>query len=254
MLVEKTGNGWRVFMTPTEYRIMLDAADSLDAEVAMRLLAASLRVSRVAHRPLNTFKSVDTPYGQIWLCEVDQKNDPSVRNQAMSTREAWIPQRTIDKIRQMNVDFNSDRQLFLNTEATIRNWVKRAGERAAEQTGDRDFLKITPHDFRRYFATHMLYRVGADEEVVRQLGGWKSVRNMQEYLRMPADVVAKELTKHQVLEGDMQTVDPNKAVHSKVNELDMALSNLDESQRQKAEEQLKQILDTDYVQSSFQDL
>lgn len=70
---------------------------------------------------------------------------------------------------------------------------------------------------------------------------------------MPADVVAKKLTKHQALEDDMQTVGPNRAGHSGINELDLALANCDPAQRQKAEELVKEILQTNHRQSLLWD-
>jgi hypothetical protein len=88
---------------------------------------------------------------------------------------------------------DEQRPLFHVSKRTIQNWVTETAETAATATGDEDFLKVSSHDFRRYFASHMLYRHGVYPEIVRQLGGWRSPRSMMEYLLLPDDVLAEEL-------------------------------------------------------------
>jgi len=127
-----------------------------------------------------------------------EAKDTSDRDSALLPREVWICEPLIRQIEDFTVVEDLDAHdeptpLFHVSKRTIQNWVTEAAENAATATGDEDFLKVSSHDFRRYFASHMLYRHGVDPEIVRQLGGWRSPRSMMEYLLLPDDVLAEEL-------------------------------------------------------------
>uniref|UniRef100_UPI002480C552 tyrosine-type recombinase/integrase n=1 Tax=Halorubrum sp. F4 TaxID=2989715 RepID=UPI002480C552 len=68
--------------------------------------------------------------------------------------------------------------------------VKRTAERAAEATGDDDFLHVSSHDLRRRFAQRLLVDENMNPRVVMTVGGWDSFEAIEPYLNSPTpDVV-----------------------------------------------------------------
>jgi len=186
---------YRVHFDTEEYRTLLDAAPHREARLAMRVMACSTRVGTTAEETyLDRFNATETPHGTLWTLHVEAK-DSTDRDGALRPREVWIPDPLLEEIKEVRgVDsFDTHEPLFRVSKRTIQNWVEKARENAATATGDMDFLKVSSHDFRRYFASHMLYRHNVDAEIVRQLGGWQSPRAMMEYLLVPDDVLADEL-------------------------------------------------------------
>ncbi|WP_311174167.1 site-specific integrase [Halobellus ordinarius] len=188
---------WRVHFDTAEYNILLDSAPHRRARIAERVMAHSPRVGTVSGIALNQFSKIQTPHGPIWLLHVEAK-DTTNRDGSLLPREVWICEPLIREIEDFtgveDLDaHNEPTPLFRESKRTIQNWVTETAENAGTKTGDEDFLKISSHDFRRYFASHMLYRHGVDPEIVRQLGGWQSPKSMKEYLLLPNDVLAEEL-------------------------------------------------------------
>lgn len=187
-------DSWRVHFSTEEYRELLDAAPHRPAKISMRIMSHSPRVGTTSEILLNQFNKKETPHGDIWTLYVEAK-DSTERDGATRPREVWICDDLIDEIKEFAgvSEFTEPEPLFHVKKRTIQNWVKKAAENAAMKTGDEDFLKVSSHDFRRYFASHFLYRHNVDAEYVRQLGGWQSPRAMKEYLLLPDDVLAEEL-------------------------------------------------------------
>jgi hypothetical protein len=67
------------------------------------------------------------------------------------------------------------------------SWTDQLGDIAAEKTGDDDFRKLSPHDFRAYFATNTLVRHNMNMETVMTVGGWKKYETMQKYLAITSE-------------------------------------------------------------------
>lgn len=201
MKYEKTKNSWRVYFSTAEYNQLLDAVPHRDARIAARLMAHSLRVGTVSDITLDQFRRRETSHGDIWTLRVEAKETSRDRDQSTRTREVWICEPLIEEIKvYAGVDeFTESKKLFPRKPRTIQYWIEKTRENAAKATGDRDFLKVSSHDFRRYFASHMLYRHGLDAEIVRQLGGWRSPQAMLEYLQVPDDILADELGSARIL-------------------------------------------------------
>lgn len=198
MKIRPLDNGsWRVHFGTGEYNILLESVPHQDARIAERLMAHSLRVKTTAELYLNQFSKRETPHGTIWTVHVEAK-DTSDRDSALLPREPWICEPLIREIEDFaavdDLDaYTEPTPLFQVSKRTIQNWVTKTAENAATATGDDNYQKVSSHDFRRYFASHLLYRHNVDPEVVRQLGGWQSPRAMMEYLLLPDDVLADEL-------------------------------------------------------------
>jgi len=157
-------------------------------------MACSKRVDTVSELRPRQFEKRETPEGEHWLCTVEGK-DSTDREAATRPRGVFIPDDIMDDLLKY-IDRNNigdDERLFKHSTRTIQRDVKRSAKNAATKTDNDDFKKISSHDLRRYFATHLLYRHEVPPPVVRALGGWKSDEAMFEYLVLPDDVLFERL-------------------------------------------------------------
>lgn len=201
MRTEPLGDGdSRVFLSTDEYETLLAHAYSPQSRTTrqvrleMRLMASSLRVETVSELRRDQVRELSTRYGDVWTLRVEAKNTgdgPTTRPRIV------VPPQSVIKDLHQYADRNNisagDR-LFHASKRTIQRDVKRSADNAAIATGDEDFKKVTAHDLRRYFATHLLYRHEVRPEIVRALGGWKSRDAMYEYLSPPADTLVDGLS------------------------------------------------------------
>ncbi len=67
--------------------------------------------------------------------------------------------------------------------------VCRTAERAAQETGDQDFEKVSTHDLRRRFAQRLLVDQQMNPRVVMAVGGWDSFAAIEPYLNAPSEDV-----------------------------------------------------------------
>lgn len=183
---------YRVFMSKNDYMLVLNGAPHHRAKPPMKIMALSARVGTAAEvTPRQLFEK----NGQYFM-RVEGK-DASSRYQETKPRNLWIPDKIYDDITKFieSHDIADSEPICDVGKRQLQNWVNEAAENAATASGEEDFLKITAHDFRRYFGTHFLIRLGIDKEIVCQLGGWKSRENMYEYLLVPNDLLVHRLTK-----------------------------------------------------------
>lgn len=191
---------WRVFTDTTEYIRLLDSAyeppsrSVRSVRLEMRIMACSLRVDTTSGLTYGQFVKRKTPEGDLWFAAIRAK-DATEREAETRPRMVYIPDDIMEQIHRHAERHNigEEDELFECSKRTIQRDVKRSAKNAATATGNEDFKKISSHDLRRYFATHLLYRHQVPPPVVRGLGGWKSDEAMFEYLVLPNDVLAERL-------------------------------------------------------------
>lgn len=179
---------WRVFLQTSEFLQLIDSAKHQRARLAMWLMALSLRVKTTANLVIGQFYQDDEGY---WWLHVEAK-DSTDRDRATKPREVYVPQDIIEKVESyLGDDLHSlpdSKPVFDVVKKTLQRDVEDARENAAIATGIDDYLKVSSHDFRRYFASHYMFRLGVDPHATRQLGGWKCIEHMVEYLLLPRDL------------------------------------------------------------------
>jgi hypothetical protein len=188
MECEDLEKGWRVFLTPDEFETALNSVPHHRCRIAVLLMALSLRRTPCSHTVASDFHQKEN----VWWLYVEGKQS-SDRYHATKSRNVWIPQPVMDEIHAfIETEGRDPEEPLIDVGARqVSNWIDRLGENAATRTGDERWTRLSPHDFRRYYATHFLLRLGVDTHTVQQQGGWKKPEHMWEYLLMPRDLVKR---------------------------------------------------------------
>jgi len=186
-------DNWRVFLLPGEVQQLLESAKEgyeRRTRVMIYLMCLSLRIGTAVEVKAGDFFEEDG----LWWIKVDGKSS-TAQYQETKSRKVWIPRPIKKKIDSYIEEkgLSDDDYLAKIGKRQLSNNIKTASENAATATGNWDFEKVTAHDFRRFFATHLIMRLDVDEEMVRQLGGWKEISHMWEYLLLPTDLVKRRL-------------------------------------------------------------
>lgn len=185
---------WRVFIRVDEFEQLLESAEHQRGRTAITVMGNSLRVGTAATVLMGQF--YQDKEGHWWL-HVDAK-DATDRDRETKPREVPFTDKLIKVLeKHKNVtDISTlpdDEPLFDVVKRTLQRDVKDAAENAAIATGNDEFEKISSHDLRRYYASHYLFRLKVDQHTVRQIGGWKKVEHMFEYLLLPRDLIKDRL-------------------------------------------------------------
>lgn len=106
-----------------------------------------------------------------------------------------------DMVEQMRMYKNAsktrkNRPLITAGKRARRRWISHAGEDLADETGDEDWLKVSPHDLRRTWATSTYYALDTNkaDEIIMQWGGWSDAETFRNnYLGRETDTLAVEL-------------------------------------------------------------
>lgn len=83
-----------------------------------------------------------------------------------------------------------DEAIYPDSPSKYGKEIRRLRTQLAEQTGEDDWLEVTSHDFRRFYATNMVRRLNVPKPLVKYMGSWNSPGSMQPYLeaRIPIDI------------------------------------------------------------------
>lgn len=200
MRTKRLGNNtWRVYLNPHDYENLRDAAASFQAELAIRLGGeVGLRVNETAKVKPEHIKPSTNPEVEAHFLRVPEGKDTTGQLDDGKYREAFLPvdvERLLTRYVRTN-EIATGEDVFDVTKRSVQNYIKRSAAKAAEETGDDDFLKVSSHDLRAYFATTCLVRKGMNPEVVMEVGGWTDYESIKPYLDAPDDdVIAGEFEK-----------------------------------------------------------
>jgi integrase len=189
MRTERNKDGsWNVWMSREEYREVPRSTDSFEQEIAVRLMGDSgLRVAEVLDvEPQHISRRSD---GQHFELEVVGGKDTTGEYHGGRHRETWLPRDFEAQINRytQEKDLADDEPLVDAAKRTVQSWVERAGNRAAEATGDDDFRRVSTHDLRRCWANHLLVEENVSPRIVMALGGWSSYDAIEPYLAAPTE-------------------------------------------------------------------
>lgn len=189
MRTERNKDGsWNVWMSRDEYTELPRAAHSLQAEVAIRLMGdCGLRVAETLDVTAGHISRMAD--GRHYELEVVAGKDTTGEYEHGKHRETWMP-RDVEVLvnrYQQEHDLALDEPLIDRAKRTVQDWVDRAAETAAEETGDSDYPRVSSHDLRRCWANHLLVEEGVSPRIVMALGGWSSYDAIEPYLAAPTE-------------------------------------------------------------------
>ncbi|MFC6863287.1 tyrosine-type recombinase/integrase [Halomicroarcula sp. GCM10025817] len=179
---------WNVWMSRDEYRELPRATDTFQQEIALRLMGdCGLRVAEVLDvTPAHISRRSD---GQHFELEVVAGKDTTGEYRGGKHRETWLPREFEAQINryQQEKAIADQAPLVDRAKRTVQDWVDRAADRAAENTGDSDYRRVSSHDLRRCWANHLLVEENVSPRIVMALGGWSSYDAIEPYLAAPTE-------------------------------------------------------------------
>lgn len=189
MRTERNKDGsWNVWMSREEYRELPRATASFQEEIAVRLMGdCGLRVAEVLDvEPRHISRRSD---GTNFELEVVAGKDTTGEYSGGKHRETWLPRDFEAQINRyvQEKGVEPDEPVVDRARRTVQHWVERAGERAAEATGDQDYRRVSTHDLRRCWANHLLVEENVSPRIVMALGGWSSYDAIEPYLAAPTE-------------------------------------------------------------------
>ncbi|MDB2286941.1 site-specific integrase [Halorubrum ezzemoulense] len=196
MKKRQMSDGYRLYLHPNEYEVLLDCADEIgvyaqpeEVELLMRFGGESgLRAdSSINTTPNNIVESSD-PDSDVSFIEVWGK-DTTGKTEDGKYRKTILTKATAACISQLQQKkhLDEDEPFVSKGRSAVDNWASKLGTIAAEKTGKDDFEHFTLHDLRAYFATNCLVRHGMNMETVMTVGGWNDYDTMKRYLSVTAD-------------------------------------------------------------------
>jgi integrase len=182
---------YKVWMTDSELEDLRRAADSYRDDLVIQLGGyVGLRAFEVPQvAPKHVKRTED---GEHYRIRVPEGKDTT--GGGGKPRDAYLPRDVERDLHQFQTAEDVGRhEAFIDlTERGVRAVVKRAAERAAEETGDSDFRHVSSHDLRRRFAQRLLVDKQVNPRVVMAVGGWDSFAAIEPYLNAPTAEVVNE--------------------------------------------------------------
>ena len=192
MRIESTGgeDQYKVWLTDSEIEDLRRAAASYRDDIIIQLGAfVGLRAFEIPQIQPRHIKTSDSGRYRLRVPRGKDTTDSGGK-----PRDAYLPDDVEhDLQRYQNAENIAPREPFVDlTERGVRSVVTRTAEKAAEETGDEDFLKVSSHDLRRRFAQRLLVDEGMNPRVVMQIGGWNSFAAIEPYLNTPTEDVVDQ--------------------------------------------------------------
>lgn len=188
MRIEATdGDEHKVWLTDGEIKDLRRTANSQRDDIIIQLGAfVGLRAFEIPQiRPADV---KETESGQYRL-RVRSGKDTS--GGGGKPRDAYLPDDAERDLQRFQNEHNiAPKNPFIDlSQPGVRAVVRRTANRAAEQTGDEDFEKVSTHDLRRRFAQRLLVDEQINPRVVMAVGGWDSFAAIEPYLNAPSEEV-----------------------------------------------------------------
>lgn len=180
-------NVW-MYRSQNEVSPLFRGAHSVEAEIALRLMAdCGLRVGEVGDVTPADIKR--RPDGQNFGLEVTAGKDTTGEYDEGKQRETWLSRDFEARINRFvqSADRCDDEPVVSAAKRTVQSWVSRAADAAADETGVKDYRRVSSHDLRRAWAHDLLVEQSVSPRIVMALGGWSSYDAIEPYLAAPSE-------------------------------------------------------------------
>lgn len=176
----------KVFLSDEEYRQLCRSAPSTRDELIIRLGGeVGLRSFEIPQIKPKHIRRADD--GEHYFLRVPRGKDTT--SGGGKARDAYLPCDLEARLHRYatDQDLTSDEAYFPFTPRWIQERVKQAAQNTHETTGDEDWLKVSSHDLRVYFAHTMLVEEHVNPRVVMDVGGWSDYQSIKPYLGKPSE-------------------------------------------------------------------
>ena len=181
-------------MNPHEYETYKNHCDRRTTLASQIIGRTSARIGITANLTPDDFFIPDDPYVDLAFVKIRGAKDTTTEETALDgkNRISWVPRDVYEDIKQYCADegIDDDEDIFKIGKKHLGDQIKEAAEATAVATGEDDYAHVRSHDFRAYYATHMVRRLGVDRGTVKSMGGWSSDKAIEPYLapKLPRDL------------------------------------------------------------------
>jgi len=176
----------KVFMNEDEYRLLCRSAESTRDELMIRLGGeVGLRSFEIPQiKPKHVRRASD---GEHYFLRVPRGKDTT--GTGGKARDAYLPRDLEARLHRYATDeeIADAAPYFDYSRRWVQERVKQAARNAYEKSGDEDWLKVSSHDLRVYFAHTMLVKERMNPEIVMDVGGWADYQSIKPYLGKPSE-------------------------------------------------------------------
>ncbi|MBX0323887.1 site-specific integrase [Halomicroarcula sp. F13] len=188
MRIEATdGNEHKVWLTDSEIEDLRRATTSQRDDLIIQLGAfVGLRAFEIPQ-----VSPVDVKQTESDQYRLRVRSGKDTSGNGGKPRDAYLPDSVERDLQRYQNEHNivpKDPYVDL-TQPGVRAVVRRTAQRAADETGDADFEKVSTHDLRRRFAQRLLVDQQMNPRVVMAVGGWESFAAIEPYLNAPSESV-----------------------------------------------------------------
>lgn len=184
----KGENQYACWLTPHEVDAFIEAAENRSHKHKVVILLGTkvgLRAKEYTQiRPKSVFREAGK-----YRITVRGKDTSGELGDEGKRRDAYLPERVERELLELQYsgEIDDDEPYFNVTKTRIRQMVHEAAREAAEMgTGRReDWMKISSHDLRRFYAHNLLVRQRVNPRVVMKNGGWETYSAIEPYLKEP---------------------------------------------------------------------
>lgn len=184
-----------VYFSKDEYEFILDCVPDRRTYLALRLEAeSSPRLGTVTKIRRDDFFVPDDDDVEIAFLRIRGSKDTTEGESPLqgSARITWVPEDLYDCVMSYcdRNGIDDDEELFEIEYERLRQLIVETRKNAASRSGNDDYLHVTSHDFRRFYATHMIRRMRVEKALVMEMGDWNSHKAIEPYLAVsqPKDI------------------------------------------------------------------
>jgi len=181
---------YRVWLSDGEQSQLINhLKERPERQLAARAMLHGLRNDELRWVRLSQIRELDAE---------DEAYKLRIKDGKTGYREAPISR---DMVQQMRIykrasSTRKNRPLIDAGKRARRRWISDAGDELADETGDEDWRKVSPHDLRRTWATSTYYSLDTHYavDIIMRWGGWKDRETFtNNYLGRETDELAVQM-------------------------------------------------------------
>lgn len=178
----------KVFLAPHEYEFAIEFAEEFDkrARLAARIMGESgPRIGKTSELKRGDIYVPDAEKIEIAIVEIEDAKDTTDDGENYDAdRISHVPQSLHNEIESycQSNRIGEEDEIFDIQEDRLETIINQELSAAlVDKTDNEDWLNLSTHDFRRYFANHSLRRKNLSEDVVKEQGAWSSDKAIEPY-------------------------------------------------------------------------